>query len=176
MTTSPSGTGIDDAAAEARPTAWGSGLDQTRGASASIDDHRFVFIAMPFSAPWSDALHACIESACASVNADGLPLRWQRADQIERPGRITEQILDALAVADVVIADITGLNANVVYELGYADASHTPLIILSQEPAASPFDLKDLRQIPYSPEDPDAVRQPLTAYLRAALGSDNDRA
>lgn len=166
---------LDGAAAEVQPVAWDSSAAASRGVSASIDNRRCAFIAMPFRAAWSDALHACIESACASVNAHGLPLRWQRADKIERPGRITEQILDALAAADVVIADITGLNANVVYELGYADASRTPLIILSQDPAASPFDLKDLRQIRYSTDDLDAVRQPLTAYLRAALGTNDDR-
>lgn len=166
---------LDHAATGSRPTGGLGGVEDTPAASTPVDDRRYVFIAMPFGAAWSAALHASIEQACASVHADGLRLRWERADEIERPGRITEQILDALAAADVVIADITDLNANVIYELGYADASRTPLIIMSQDPATSPFDLKDLRQIRYSPDDLTAVRDPLMTYLRAALGADGDR-
>lgn len=127
---------------------------------------------MPFGAEWSAAVHEVIERACERVHVGGIPLHWQRADQIERPGRITDQILDALTAAEVVIADISDLNANVIYELGYAEANRTPLILLSQDPAASPFDLEDLRQISYTPEAVDALEGPLVRHLRAALGDD----
>ncbi len=41
-----------------------------------------------------------------------------RADRINVPGPITGQIVQLLIVADLVIADISGLNPNVMYELG----------------------------------------------------------
>jgi hypothetical protein len=137
-----------------------------------VDDRPYIFIAMPFGAAWSTAVHERIERSCGRVDASGLALRWERADQIERPGRITEQIRDALTAADVVIADISDLNANVIYELGYADASQTPLILLSQNPSGSPFDIKDIRQIKDSLTELDLVEERLVSHLRAALGGD----
>lgn len=139
-------------------------------ASASAEKP-YVFIAMPFGEPWSDAVHACIEQACEKLRSEGLALRWQRADEIARPGRITEQIIDAITTADVVIADISGLNPNVIYELGYAHASGATLLLLSQNPGASPFDLRDLRQIRYQPERPEECLTELGLQLSAALGS-----
>jgi hypothetical protein len=145
------------------------GVEQPHEQSTPVDARRYVFIAMPFGAAWSADVQDCIEQACERVHAEGVALRWERADEIDRPGRITEQVLDALAAADVIIADITELNANVVYEVGYADASDTPLILLNQDPGASPFDLKDQRQIKYSPNALDVARGVLARRLRAAL-------
>jgi hypothetical protein len=132
----------------------------------------YVFIAMPFDEHWSDAVHACIAHACEELRAEGIALQWQRADQISRPGRITEQIIDAITAADAVIADISGLNPNVIYELGYAHASGATLLLLSQDPGASPFDLRDLRQIHYLPEKPEECLPQLSLQLRAALGQE----
>ena len=33
-----------------------------------------------------------ISRACESLDAEGLTLHWQRADEIARPGKITEQL------------------------------------------------------------------------------------
>src|SRR5690349_18283745 len=41
-----------------------------------------------------------------------------RADDIRRTGAITKDIVLRLSEADVVVADLTDLNANVFYELG----------------------------------------------------------
>ncbi|WP_310526584.1 hypothetical protein, partial [Nocardioides sp.] len=41
-----------------------------------------------------------------------------RADKISEAGDIPEQIFTYLRDADIVIADVTGGNANVMYELG----------------------------------------------------------
>jgi hypothetical protein len=147
-------------------------LEEAPGASApgAADSEPYVFIAMPFGEQWSDALHEVIGETCKRLRAAGAVFVDQRADDIARPGRITDQILDAIERADIVIADIGGLNANVVYELGYAHASGATLVLLSQEPGASPFDLRDLRQIPYAPGDPEACGAELVAQLAAALG------
>jgi hypothetical protein len=40
-----------------------------------------------------------------------------RADELPHPGSITHQIIGLLYNADLVIADLTGSNANVAYEL-----------------------------------------------------------
>jgi hypothetical protein len=69
-----------------------------------------------------------------------------------------------------VIADITGANANVIYEIGYAEGNGTPIVVLSQAPEDSPFDLKDLGQIAYNVQEIDAARGKLARQLEEALG------
>ncbi len=56
-------------------------------------------------------------------------------------------------------------NANVIYEIGYATSNGIPVVLLSQEPEASPFDLKDLSQIEYKPDELDAARGKLARQL-----------
>jgi nucleoside 2-deoxyribosyltransferase len=134
------------------------------------DTEPYIFIAMPFEEPWSEDLYETIGTACESLGREGIVFRRERADEISRPGRVTEQIIDAIERADVVVADIGGLNANVVYELGYAHAGKATLILLSQNPEGSPFDLRDLRQIRYSTAEPAECLEELTRQLAAALG------
>ena len=55
-----------------------------------------------------------IQPACKHVEIED-PIR---ADAISRQGEITEQIFRHLKSADIVIADVTGANPNVMYELG----------------------------------------------------------
>ncbi len=164
---------IDELAAEQMRRAYGAvdvaTLSQPHTPSTPTDDRRYVFIAMPFGESWSQAVRDLIESACERVHGEGMPLRWERADEIDKPGRITAQILDSLSAADVVIADITDANANVIYEVGYAEGNGIPLVLLSQEPEASPFDLKDIRQIEYKPDELDAARSKLARQLHSAL-------
>ncbi len=140
------------------------------GTPSVAEAEPYVFIAMPFNEPWSESLYATINEACESLHRKGGVFRHERADEISQPGRVTEQIIDAIERADVVIADIGGLNANVVYELGYAHAGEAALILLSQNPERSPFDLRDLRQIPYSTSKPAECLDELVRQLTAALG------
>jgi hypothetical protein len=53
-----------------------------------------------------------IAPACEAVG-----LTAERADKIANPGEITEQIFTLLRDAEVVVADLTGGNPNVMYEL-----------------------------------------------------------
>lgn len=96
--------------------------------------------------------------------------RWlHEADEIASPGQISEQIKDALARASVVIADITGVNPNVMWELGYADGQGKPIVILNQDPSSSPFDMVDRRQVSYHRSPTDADEASLVQHLAAAL-------
>jgi hypothetical protein len=165
---------LDEAAADEARRAYGVAdviaPDQPRVPTAPEDDRLYVFIAMPFGESWSEAVRALIEHACERVHSSGLRLRWERADEIDKPGHVTDQIVDAVSTADVVIADLTGANANVVYEIAYAEANRVPVIALNQDPSASPFDLKDLRQIAYTVQEIDAARGKLSRQLTEALG------
>jgi hypothetical protein len=58
-------------------------------------------------------MSAVIEPACEQVGLEPV-----RADGLAKAGEITDQIFRRLRDDDVVIADLTGANANVMYELG----------------------------------------------------------
>ncbi|MDA8332301.1 MAG: hypothetical protein M0027_14095 [Candidatus Dormibacteraeota bacterium] len=135
-----------------------------------------AFILMPFREPWSDDTHACIEAACASLKAEWPELQWRRADQIAEPGRITDQIMEAVRASTVVVADITGSNPNVMFEVGFARALAKPLVLLNQDPDSSPFDLHDFRQIAYATATAAKTKADLMRMLRNVLRAAATRA
>jgi hypothetical protein len=53
-----------------------------------------------------------------------------------------------------VLAELSGKNANVFYELGLAHAIGKPAIIITRSEADVPFDLKALRYVYYDTDDP----------------------
>jgi methyl-accepting chemotaxis protein len=75
-----------------------------------------------------------------------------RADQIAQPGEINEQIFRHLRTADVVIADLSGGNPNVMYELGLRHTLNK-LTIQIGEFGQLPFDIAAVRTIQFSRSD-----------------------
>lgn len=59
-----------------------------------------------------------------------------------------------VASSRVLLADLTGKNPNVFYELGLAHAAHKPVLLLTQTLDDVPFDLQSLRIITYDVEHP----------------------
>jgi hypothetical protein len=70
-----------------------------------------------------------------------------RADLDLSPGAITTKLLSELLVARLVIADLTGRNPNVFYELGITHSFARPLISIADSSTSLPFDAKDERVI-----------------------------
>jgi Tetratricopeptide repeat/Nucleoside 2-deoxyribosyltransferase len=105
-----------------------------------------VFVLMPFAAEFDD-VYMIIRDACAEESL-GIDVLCLRADDIQVPGKITDQLMREIDQSDVIVADLTGSNGNVMYELGYAHALGKPTILLNQT-ADSPFDLRGHRQILY---------------------------
>ncbi len=64
-----------------------------------------------------------------------------RADEVEEPGTITTDIVRRLHQDNLVIADLTGQNPNVMYEIGLRHCFNLPIVHLSQEGEKPPFDL-----------------------------------
>jgi hypothetical protein len=108
-----------------------------------------IFVIMPLREEWSEGVYDMIKRAVADLGCDPLPDVY-RADDISRPGRITDQIVEAIESAEVIVADISGLNPNVMWELGFAQAKGKPVIMLNQEVSSSPFDIRDYRQVAYT--------------------------
>src|SRR5438105_4413433 len=58
-----------------------------------------------------------------------------------RPGQIDAQIISDLLKADLVIADLTGLNPNVFYEIGIRHMAQKPIIHMQLASQKIPFDV-----------------------------------
>ena len=128
-----------------------------------------LFVIMPFSEPWSDGTYAFFRRAVGQIDAPDGALRLYRADEIAEPGQIRQQVKAAIDTAHVVIADITHVNPNVMWELGDADGLGKTFVILNQDPQTSPFDMVDRRQVAYNLSSADKDEQNLTRHLIEAL-------
>jgi len=69
-------------------------------------------------------------------------------------GSISKQIIKSIVSSDLVIANLTDTNPNVMYELAIRHSSNKPIVTLirNDQMNSMPFDVKDERTIPYSNE------------------------
>ncbi|QFG24677.1 hypothetical protein [Actinomadura sp. WMMB 499] len=93
-----------------------------------------------------------------------------RADELPGSGEITEQICRHVREADIVIADLGGGNANVMYELGLRHAIGKPTIQIGDH-AQLPFDVANIRTIRFDRTRSGLIRarKELEAALEAGL-------
>jgi len=102
-----------------------------------------------------------------------------RADNIASPGVITEQIIEHIINADLVVIDYTGLNPNVMYEAAIRHLTEKPYIQIHEIGTFFPFDIHNLRSIPYDPTDlkyPDLLIQNIKNSLKEIQNPKNKQA
>lgn len=75
---------------------------------------------------------------------------FTNAGDLDNQQNILQDIVDGIYRANVIIADLSGLNANVFYELGLAHAMNKKVIIITQDLGELPFDIKSYRANEYS--------------------------
>jgi Domain of unknown function (DUF4062) len=102
--------------------------------------------------------------AIEKVNVPGvkdLTLIARRIDEDSQPiGDIFSNINSYLEYSRLVIADITGLNANVLYELGVRHRARTSgTIIFRQANSMIPFDISHIKAFPYSFRTPKQAKE-----------------
>lgn len=108
-------------------------------------DPQTVFVLMPFGADLEPVFHVVREAA------DRSGLRSFRADSISAAGPIIDQIFESIARSGLIVADLTGRNQNVMYELGLANAMGKETLLLSQDIEHVPFDVRGQRVLTYKP-------------------------
>lgn len=105
-----------------------------------------AFVLMPFD-PSFDWVYENIQTVC-----DNIGVRAIRADNLFGTAPIIENILQEIHTSEIIIADLTGKNANVFYEVGIAHTLRdcNSIILLAQHIDDIPFDLRHLSVILYS--------------------------
>jgi hypothetical protein len=121
------------------------------------------FLVMPFSLEWSADVHRALVRACEAAGVQAI-----RGDDVFTPTDILDDIWQSLNRADFIIADITGRNANVLYELGIAHTLAKPVLILSRNASDIPIDLSTRRVILYGQSAGD-WREDLTLKVSRAI-------
>jgi nucleoside 2-deoxyribosyltransferase len=117
----------------------------------------FVFVLMPFSDDFADIYEVGIKPACRDAGA-----YCERVDEQIFVENILERIYNQIAKADIIVAEMTGRNPNVFYEVGYAYALNKRVILLTRNTDDIPFDLKHYPHIVYEGR---------IAYLKSQLES-----
>ena len=103
-----------------------------------------VFVAMSFDV----RLQPVYQKVVRPVLEDH-GFRCVRADEVHTSGVIMDQVREHMRSASLVLCDLTFENPNVFYELGVAHVLDKPTILISQNPANIPFDVRHLRVIGY---------------------------
>lgn len=104
-----------------------------------------AFVLMPFEADFEDVYTDLI---VAPLQEAGFEV--SRADSLLNQRNILADVVAGIARADLIVADVTGLNPNVMYELGLAHALGKRTVMITQEIASLPFDLRPYRANEYS--------------------------
>ncbi len=123
-------------------------------------DASTCFVIMPYSKAWSNAVERIIFEICSQVG-----VRFQIAKSMD--GRfIPHDIWRGITSAGIIVADLSGANPNVTYEIGLADVLGKEIIMISQD-SSVPFDFQAQRLVIY--EDSLAgtlkLREELTSRL-----------
>lgn len=69
--------------------------------------------------------------------------------RIQSSGSMTAEIIKGIYYSDLVIANLTGTNANVMYEVAIRHCAGKPIIHITEDIESIPFDISDHRCIEY---------------------------
>lgn len=100
-----------------------------------------------------------------------------RGDLINSANKIDDDIINHLENDELAIADLTGCNPNVFYEIGYRSAIGRTTVYIAEKGTEFPFDTNHIRTIPYNLKDLDSVedfKHRLSATIESLPENQND--
>lgn len=124
----------------------------------TLDKSRVCFVISPIGAtdsPERAAADSLLKYVIDPVAGES-GLKVMRADKIDDPGTITRQIIEYLVESAVVVADMSGHNPNVFYELAVRHAAQKPIVHMIANGQTIPFDVAPQRAIFYTLDLPGA--------------------
>lgn len=131
------------------------------------------FIVTPIgsdASPTRRATDGLIETVLKPV-LDEMQIEPLVAHTISITGSITKQVIDHILECDLVIANLTELNPNVMYELAVRHCKGTPCVVIAENGTRLPFDIAAERTIFYSNDMRGAfeLRPALKLAIEAAM-------
>ncbi len=137
---------------------------------ATGDTPKTCFVVMPFDDADLDVVY---EDFIRPTLAEQCGLACRRGDKVFGSNVIMQDILNQIGESDFILADLTGCNPNVLYEVGICDTLNKPVLLLTQSKDSIPFDLRHRRVLiyDYSPRGCKALERSLPANVAAVLGS-----
>lgn len=140
--------------------------------SGSLSSKRFpvnnsqVAVMMPFTQdPDIDPVFQAMVQGAADAG-----YICRRVDQLFTPADITEDVKRLIMGSRAVIADLSGMKPNVIYELGFSHGCEKRVILVSSDSLDNlPFDFRQQRVIPYhaSRSGLEELRSKLAEALKA---------
>ena len=120
--------------------------------STAASGSKTCFIATPLGAVGSEIrkkAEGVIDSVLRPVLEEDFKYKVIVPHEIDQLGSITEQIIIHLLHDDLVIANLTGLNPNVMYELAVRHAAKKTVLCIAERDTVLPFDIAAERTVFY---------------------------
>jgi nucleoside 2-deoxyribosyltransferase len=121
---------------------------------------------MSFSEEHKNTYEFAIKEACGSLAP--YKIKCHRLDESVLPENIYNELYEKIWKADIIIADLSGLNPNVFYEVGYAYGINKQIILLTNKEKI-PFNLRPFRYIAFNKNDLTDLKKKLISTLRECL-------
>lgn len=130
-----------------------------------------VFVVMPFRDNFNYLYHNYIQKICNNIN-----LTCLRGDDLYTSKSIMQDVWSLIYNSKIIVADCSGKNPNVMYELGIAHTLGKNVILLTQDINDIPFDLRHLRyiQYEYTPQSIDQIEDKLLDAFYQIFLCNND--
>ncbi|MCK4394533.1 toll/interleukin-1 receptor domain-containing protein [Candidatus Bipolaricaulota bacterium] len=133
-----------------------------------VVDPKLCFIIMPFGPEELTDVYEYFVKPSIETNCD---LRCERGDDVFGSNVIMDDIRRSIERARLVVADLTGRNPNVFYEVGIAHTLNKEVLLLSQSMSDVPFDLRHRRVLvyDYTPKGCKKLERNVTDNVNAIL-------
>jgi GTPase SAR1 family protein len=124
---------------------------------------RTAVVLMPFREPFNKYYTVIWKPAIEEVGFSSV-----RADEMFGANPVMSDLWGSICRARVVVAELTGRNPNVMYEIGLSHAIGKPVVLLAQTIEDVPFDLRSLRCLLYDTRDPEWASR-LRSDIKASI-------
>ena len=123
-----------------------------------------AFVIMPFDEGFTDLYELAIKGACEAAG-----IACSRVDEQHIDEHIVETIYQNIRSCDLIIADLTGSNSNVYYELGYAKAHGKRILAMTQNIEELKFDFRSYNVLRYEKNKQSELKEKLTRQISTNL-------